>query len=79
MSEKWSSIWPTEPGVYWFYGVRTKSREFEPGLYFVRVWKIANGWAYVADGNFLFEGEGAKGFFSPVELPILPKFGDVHG
>ncbi len=75
MSNKWTDEWPTKPGMYWFYGYRSsfsKTYRKKPELFSVRVAKGANCVIYVADGQFLFKGEGAVGKFTPMVMPELP-------
>lgn len=69
---KWTEAWPTEPGYYWLYGWTYHYRDRSAELYYVKVRRIANGFAYITDGHFLYMAEGAKGIWQPVVLPILP-------
>lgn len=68
---QWVKEWPTEPGWYWFYGLRY-SRE-QPELNPVQVWRAGDGNnAYVVRGSFLYKSEGAEGVWQPMALPDLP-------
>lgn len=44
----------------------------EPELLVVEVWGLANSLAYVADGNFMYRGEGAVGVFRRL-VPVVPE------
>jgi hypothetical protein len=84
MKEQWTDIWPTKEGTYWFYGFRFGDRSHEPlvkggkpfidkpELHLVQVWKISNGFSYVATGNFMYKAEGAIGKWIEAILPELP-------
>lgn len=65
---KWTKEWPKNSGWYWFYGIRSSNMK-SPNLYMVKVRKVSNGFAYVADGAFLYKEEGAKGVFCKAEIP----------
>ena len=56
----WSDKEPLEEGWFWFYGYpfenpqdASKICERRFGLYAVQVWKIRNGYTYVANGHFM--------------------------
>lgn len=73
---EWKAEFPTEEGLYWFYGKRfgnTKLHQDKPPeLVVVKVQKIANGVMYVAEGHFMFKSEPTEFFFQKIELPQLP-------
>lgn len=69
---EWSRTWPIYPGYYWFYGWAWKSRRGLPELHFVKVRQVVNGFAYTTNGHYLFEGEGAEGYWQRAMLPTLP-------
>ena len=72
----WSKEFPQEAGLYWFHGYRygkiTCGQKSEPETMLVTVRKITNGFMYVADGQFMSEGEVEEPNFLPVVLPVLP-------
>ena len=72
---KWTKVWPTTPGLYWFYGwPYGRSHEGEPWFYLVEAVKNGTGGiTYVRSGHFFYEVEGAEGQFIPVALPDPPK------
>jgi len=71
---KWSTEWPTEVGLYWFYGelYRPLSCRPKPELELVSARKISNGYMYVANGQFVGQ-EGMQGLWQKAQLPELPK------
>ena len=72
----WTETWPTEPGLYWFYGWTSefvKNYGREPKLSFVRVMRGAGtNIIRITEGAFLYKEEGAIGFFKPLDPPELP-------
>lgn len=72
---KWTEKCPNKEGMYWFYGYRFGKDNLneKPELCLVEVWKIANGLAHVARGNFMYQEEGAIGLFTPADHPPLPE------
>jgi len=75
MERTWTHEWPIEPGWYWFYGWQFKSEERDgkqPRLHSVRVVKVANGFAYICDGNFMYKEEAGHGFWAKAQIPPLP-------
>jgi hypothetical protein len=74
----WDSRWPTDEGVYWFYGFPWGKKGMDttdtPDLLCVLVRRIANGFLYVTEGYTIApEGsQGAVGFWTPVRLPDYP-------
>ena len=69
--KKWMKSFPKKEGWYWFYGYIFK-RELKKELCIVNVRKIANGFMYICNGNFMYEKETGKGKFIPATLPKLP-------
>jgi hypothetical protein len=74
---QWTDIWPTEAGVYWFYGWRFGRKglykDDKPELCLVKVNAIKNGVTYVIDGDFFYaEEDGAVGKWIKAILPELP-------
>jgi hypothetical protein len=69
--QTWSAQWPKEPGAYWFFGKRFKQDIMKLRLVWVRTC-MGGRLAYVCDGNFVYDSEGAEGSFLPAELPDLP-------
>ena len=72
----WSSKFPTEDGWFWFYGYRfgkiSCGYPQKPELIMVRCHKSANGFTYVAAGNFMYQSEVECPNFIKAELPELP-------
>lgn len=73
----WRSEFPTEPGVYWFWGHRFKGDEEERLLY-VTVKSNSSGNIFViANDNFMFKSEVGKGLFAKINLDFLPSAGFI--
>lgn len=70
--DEWYTAWPTEPGYYWFAGWPFRFRDREPELHFVKVRKISNGIAFITNGRFLYQQEGAFGAWMKADVPIPP-------
>ena len=76
--KQWSKTWPEKEGLYWFYGYRygkyfSSQKELnEPELVLMEVTKIANGFMYTGDGQFMYESEVEEPHFQKVILPQLP-------
>jgi len=73
----WITEFPTEEGLYWFYGYRYGKDGYgednKPELMTVKVRKIANGGCmYVANGQFMDESEVECPHFLKVTTPELP-------
>lgn len=65
----WSKQWPKEPGLYWFYGLRSFATEtWNPELYVVRAHR--RGPMIVIEGLFEIV---CNGWFQTIESPALPK------
>jgi hypothetical protein len=77
MTIEWSSVWPTEPGNYWFYGHRFRSEigdNLPKEMFLVKAVKTGNNKpAFIADGNFMFRDDGAQGLWAKAVLPDAPK------
>lgn len=76
MSE-WKKKFPTEVGVYWFYGYRygrmSCGTPSEPEYCLVKVRKIANGTLVSTDGQFMSESEVEEAWFKKTKHPDPPK------
>jgi hypothetical protein len=73
---RWTKEWPTEPGWYWFYGIKfqmVKDYKDRTDLHPIKVRKIANGVAHIAGSHFLYKAEGADGWWAKMDLPDLPE------
>jgi len=70
--DKWTKTWPTEPGMYWFYGWPFGEKSHKPELNLVRLWAVSNGVIMIRDGTSWFKNEGGIGMFCEVKLPDLP-------
>lgn len=72
---EWTTEWPTEPGWYWFYGrlsaIATRM-DASPRLYSVLVRKGSNHFAYIAEGSFVYQEEGAVGKWIAADVPEIP-------
>jgi hypothetical protein len=80
----WTKEWPTKPGWYWFYGwpygrVELFDEGIEPELNVVNVWKVANGLAYIRNGNFWYKEDKPVGLFCPMDVPELPSKETMEG
>jgi len=74
----WQTEWPTESGVYWFYGWcwekhSARERVEEPEMHLVSVRVMSNGVSCVTNGHFLYKAEGAEGMWLKAELPEPPR------
>jgi len=76
MSE-WTTEFPTEEGLYWFYGYRygkiSCGSTNEPELSKVDVHVVKNGFMYIADGQFMYEGDVEQPHFQKITPPELPE------
>lgn len=69
---EWTETWPTEVGVYLFYGdlnFKRSDSHFIAKFYVLEVWEIANGIAYVSNGQFAYPREGYGMFRKFTDLP----------
>jgi hypothetical protein len=74
----WTKEWPNEPGSYWFYGRRFKpihelEERLELSFVEVRNTAVPNVLMYVTRGHFLYKTEGADGWWSKTNIPVLPE------
>jgi len=72
---QWSQKRPTEPGWYWYYGdafAGGANFDPDPELAVAQVWKIANGFAYLVNHNFIDERKELPGWWLPLDTPDLP-------
>ena len=73
----WFTKFPTEEGLYWFYGYRYGKRSCgsacEPELMLLRVMKCANGFLYNAEGQFMYESEVEEAHFQKIDIPEFPR------
>lgn len=72
--------WPTEPGWYWFYGWRfgIGVGDSRPTLHIVQVKTAGGGIHRIIGGTFMYQQEGHKGIFTPMENITLPSWSDVE-
>lgn len=70
---EWSTDWPDEIGLWWFYGWKFGETSDEPALALVKVSFSGNRLLMiVGEGHFWYAEEGAIGLFIKAELPDLP-------
>lgn len=71
MTMPWTKDWPTGLGWYWFYGWTSRLlRDTTPRLIPVRVCASSTGSPiYIAGAQFLYQSEGADGWWQPLEKP----------
>ena len=77
VEDVWSTDFPTEEGLFWFYGYRwgkiSVGQEQKPTLTMVSVKLNAHKQPmYIADGGFMHESEVECPHFTPVNLPEVP-------
>ena len=75
MEAKWTMEWPTEPGLYWFYGWSSKwAREScaKIRVDMVNVHAISNGVMYSMSGQLMFVQEGGMGYWTKADVPAAP-------
>ena len=77
--DEWTKTWPAEPGWYWFWGWCWKSRKGKYELHSVRVHQASNDVAYVTNGHFLYQEEGAGGYWIATDLPKPPNTDEEGG
>lgn len=64
MELNWTTEWPTEIGLYWFYGVRYKDSEDQtPKWYAVKVEKHFT----LCEGKFMYQCETGIGMFAKID------------
>jgi len=72
---QWNKEYPTNPGMYWFYGYRwkgDKGRGIKPSFYLVRAKQGNNCIVYVCEGVFFYNSEVGEGLFTEAILPDNP-------
>jgi len=73
---KWSKMFPKKEGNYWFYDYRygrvSCGHPCEPEYMLVKVMECANGFLYMADGQFMGSNEVEDAHFMPAEFPSPP-------
>jgi hypothetical protein len=69
---EWTIEWPSEVGVYWFYGWDYGLTNAPAKFHLVEVHQALNGVVLVMDGAFMFKSEGHMGVFAPIQLPDPP-------
>lgn len=74
MSPAQWSVWPSQPGRYWYYGqVKSYAPFSEPVLVVVNVYQTRDGlYGVTVDGDHLYGDMKGKGMFAlsiPVEVP----------
>ena len=74
---KWTTKFPKKEGDYWFYGYRygkvSCGHPCKPEWMRVKVRKCANGWLYIAEGQFMNHTEVEEPHFLPIEYPEPPE------
>jgi len=76
----WTKEWPTESGLYWFYGFLWYQHYRDgdnPKLVSVEAKPASNGIMYVAKGTFIYKIEGHMGFWRKADLPELPSHNEL--
>lgn len=68
---KWTKIWPTKLGFYWFYG--KQFGDGQPGFALIECFQISNGTLIKGDGFIWYKEQGHVGVFAPAVLPEIPK------
>jgi hypothetical protein len=63
----WSEEWPEREGYFWIWFKRYHYSE--PQLAHVQVFKSHSGFAYVAEGNFMYPRDLFKSFWIPSTPP----------
>lgn len=75
--KNWSTKFPEKEGDYWFYGYRygkiSCGTKCEPEWMHLKVRKCANGFLYMADGQFMYKQEVEEPHFIEIEFPETPK------
>jgi hypothetical protein len=77
MIDDWSTEFPQEEGLYWFYGYRygkiSVGQECEPEHLCVKVMQIGDGsLLYITDGAAMYESEVECPHFKKIVVPELP-------
>ncbi len=78
--QQWQDNWPTESGMWWFYGwcwkkSGTRDEPELPEIHLVNVRETAVKGSYmlVTNGHFLYKQEGAEGKWMKATLPTPPE------
>lgn len=71
MKIKWTTEFPKQEGNYWFWGYRCY--KCEPEWMVLKVRKCANGFVYMAEGQFMYKSEVEEPHFAPITLPDFPE------
>ena len=78
--DEWSTEFPKEEGMFWFYGYRygkiSCGQKSKPELLLIKVNKTRNGYIHVSEGQFMFEDEVEEPHFIKATLPSLPEIGE---
>lgn len=74
---EWTTEWPTEEGLYWFYGWMFGRRlEKSPKLDIIKTIRLGSAekgsMTYISNGSFVYESEGGEGYFQKMTQPVLP-------
>jgi hypothetical protein len=74
---EWTTEWPIEEGLYWFYGwIYGRKLDKEPKLELVKaLWlgSVEKGsMSFTTNGGFLYKSEGGEGYFQKIIQPALP-------
>ena len=75
-SEQWRFRWPTDPGLYWFYGYATnKQIDKFPRLHLVVVEYKSPlfGVVYRTGRTSLHQETGSFGMWQTINVPVLPQ------
>ena len=81
--ELWQDDWPTEEGLWWFYGwcfgKEGLGKDREPKLCLVEIsGPLGSGsFIYVTNGHFLHKAEGITGKWQRTNSPELPNLKEV--
>lgn len=77
LMNKWTTKFPTEPGLYWFYGYRygkiSCGSECDPELMLAQVITISDGTMVIANGQFVQEKEVEQAHFMKCVPPKFPE------
>jgi len=70
----WSTEYPTEVGLYWFYGYRYgRNQGAKPEYALCEVFKISKGLMIKASGTIMFKSEVEEPHFLKAEYPEPPE------
>lgn len=75
--ESWQDEFPTEEGVYWFFGwidykyaMKTNQK---PDVYVCKARKVSNGVLHVIEGQFIWKSEAKGKFQKVIDHSSLPE------